>query len=65
MVVFTGSDSFPEETYEFSNNSDYDHWWDYCSFVTARLQNVLLTSYVIDKYDEKIEKINFYTGQDN
>lgn len=24
MVVFTGSDSFPEETYEFSNNSDYD-----------------------------------------
>lgn len=25
MVVFTGSDSFPEETYEFSNNSDYDH----------------------------------------
>lgn len=48
MVVFTGSDSFPEET-----------------FLNARLQNVLLTSYVIDKYDEKIVKINFYTGQDN
>lgn len=28
IVVFTGIDSFPKETYEFSSSSDCDHWWN-------------------------------------